>query len=74
MLATFAGVLPAGDAAVGGNGINANMLEIIHMTFVAAQVSTTTRMASQWAQRMPSTFQSAFRWASTFSVRSTRRT
>ena len=42
--AIFAGLLPAGDSAVGGNGIIANLLGIVYMTFVAAQVSTTTRV------------------------------
>jgi len=46
VLAIFAGLLPAGEAAVGGNGIIANCLGIFYMTFVAAQVSTTTRVGN----------------------------
>merc|ERR1712151_222120 len=57
VLAIFAGLLPAGDAAVGGNGIIANMLGIVYMTFVAAQVSTTTRVGiavgAEDAKRIP---------------------
>merc|ERR1719422_2762150 len=46
ILAIFAGWLPAGEMAVGGNGIIANFLGIIYMTFVAAQVSATTRVGN----------------------------
>lgn len=46
ILAVFAGLLPGGEMAVGGNGIIANFLAIIYMTFVAAQVSTTTRVGN----------------------------
>merc|ERR1719436_161247 len=61
VLAIFAGLLPAGDAAVGGNGIIANMLGIVYMTFVAAQVSTTTRVGmavgAEDAKRIPVSIQ-----------------
>jgi len=57
ILAIFAGLLPAGESAVGGNGIIANFLGIVYMTFVAAQVSTTTRVGNavgaEDAKRIP---------------------
>jgi len=57
VLAIFAGWMPAGEMAVGGNGIIANFLGIIYMTFVAAQVSATTRVGNlvgkKEAKRIP---------------------
>lgn len=46
VLAVFAGWLPAGEMAVGGNGIIFNTLAIFYMTFVAAQAATTTRVGN----------------------------
>merc|ERR1712117_761908 len=61
VLAIFAGLLPAGESAVGGNGIIANFLGIVYMTFVASQVSTTTRVGNavgaEDAKRIPKSIQ-----------------
>merc|ERR1719277_870532 len=46
ILAIFAGWLPAGEMAVGGNGIISNLLGIVYMTFVATQVSANTRIGN----------------------------
>jgi len=46
ILAVFAGWLPAGTMAVGGNGIIFNTLAIFYMTFVATQAATTTRIGN----------------------------
>lgn len=46
VLAIFAGLLPAGEMAVGGNGIIFNTLAIFYMTFVATQAATTTRVGN----------------------------
>jgi len=57
VLAIFAGWLPEGDMAVGGNGIIGNTLGIFFMTFVATQAATTTRVGnlvgSKSASRIP---------------------
>jgi MATE family multidrug resistance protein len=57
VLAIFAGWLPAGEMAVGGNGIIFNTLAIFYMTFVATQAATTTRVGNlvgmKQAKRIP---------------------
>jgi len=57
VLAIFAGLLAAGEMAVGGNGIIFNTLAIFYMTFVATQAATTTRVGNlvgmKQAKRIP---------------------
>jgi len=52
-LALFAGLLPAGEMAVGGNGIIFNTLAIFYMTFVSMQASTTTRIGNLVGMKQP---------------------
>jgi len=56
-MSLFAGLLPAGAMAVGGNGIIFNTLAIFYMTFVSMQASTTTRIGNlvgmKQAKRIP---------------------
>jgi len=57
ILSIFAGWLPAGDLAVGGNGIIFRTLGMFYMTFVSMQVTTTTRVGNlvgkKQARRIP---------------------
>lgn len=59
VLSILAGLLPGGEASVGGHGILMNTLAIFYMTFVGVQSATTTRVGNlvgaRDASRIPHT-------------------